>query len=73
MGFFASTPPEPHAVTRAGKGLTCAHCQHDLFHRGEAQLNTQGMTLLGLDWMNRSASYFACANCGHLHWFLDVA
>ncbi|MPY66881.1 hypothetical protein F8S09_09290 [Deinococcus sp. SDU3-2] len=72
MGFFNSPPPEPQPVNRAGKDLTCAHCGHAAFHAGEAQLNTQGLTFLGLDWLNGNADYFACARCGHVHWFLQV-
>ena len=70
MGLFSQDEPAPQAFELAGRRLTCDHCQQDTFFEGEAQLNTQGMTLLGLDWANRSATYFRCATCGKLHWFL---
>jgi hypothetical protein len=38
---------------------------------GPAQLNTAGMTLLNLDWANRSATILACERCGRIEWFLQ--
>jgi hypothetical protein len=32
-------------------------------------LNTAGMTLLGLDWANRTAATLMCDQCGLIHWF----
>lgn len=32
-------------------------------------LNTSTMTLLGLDWANRSAITLMCDRCGLVHWF----
>ena len=39
------------------------------FWKGEAQLNTAGLTFLDLDFLNRSATVLRCVDCGHLEWF----
>jgi len=50
----------------AGKQIFCAHCGTSQFEKGEAQLNTPGLTLLGLDWANRTATVLACARCSRI-------
>jgi len=57
--------------TVAGRRVACPHCGNDRFALGEAQLNTAGMSFIGLDWANRSASTLACSECGHVAWFLQ--
>jgi predicted nucleic-acid-binding Zn-ribbon protein len=54
----------------AGLVVRCPHCGGEEFIEGRAQLNTSGMTLLGLDWANRSAATLACVGCGRVEWFL---
>lgn len=49
--------------------ITCVHCKHDHFHKGNALLNTRGMTFFDLDWLNESATTLTCARCGYIHWF----
>lgn len=49
--------------------VECNHCRKTRFLQGSAMLNTAGMTLLGLDWANRSATTLMCDNCGLIHWF----
>ena len=39
----------------AGRDVRCPHCGADNFDTASALLNTAGLTLLGLDWANRSA------------------
>lgn len=53
-----------------GKLVVCPHCQHDGFTQGQALLNTPGLTFLGLDWANRSATILICKQCGHIEWFM---
>jgi predicted nucleic-acid-binding Zn-ribbon protein len=62
--------PDGERYTVAGKSVTCAHCSHDRFVEGRAQLNTAGMSFLNLDWANRSAATLTCTNCGRIEWFL---
>jgi hypothetical protein len=57
----------------AGKPVRCAHCGHDHFEEGKAQLNTAMMTFLNLDWANQSAVTLACVRCGRIEWFLTDA
>jgi len=49
--------------------IVCQHCQHDHFEKGEALLNTRGLTFFDLDWLNGSAITLACTRCGFIHWF----
>ncbi|MDD5349370.1 MAG: hypothetical protein PHQ12_04080 [Chthoniobacteraceae bacterium] len=55
-----------------GHPLKCPHCGGVSFRREQAQLNTAGMTFLKLDWLNKSADTFICADCGRIEWFLDA-
>lgn len=52
-----------------GELLECTHCRHTEFLKGEALLNTVGMTLLRLDWANQTATTLICDRCGLIHWF----
>jgi hypothetical protein len=72
VGLFST--PEPDTVEIAangGRSLKCLVCGHDRFWQREAQLNTAGMTFLGLDWANASGICVVCANCGFIHWFME--
>jgi predicted nucleic-acid-binding Zn-ribbon protein len=51
--------------------VSCAHCAHDHFVEGRAQLNTAGLTFLNLDWANRTAATLTCTSCGRIEWFLS--
>ena len=59
----------PKQVTYDGLVVKCSHCGEDQFFSSDVLLNTLGLTLLGLEWANRSAEVHACASCGHLEWF----
>jgi predicted nucleic-acid-binding Zn-ribbon protein len=54
-----------------GKRVQCPHCGGNNFDTGKALLNTTGLTLLGLDWANRSAYILICTACGHIDSFLQ--
>lgn len=76
MGFISeykkalNGEPAGETYVVAGKQLVCPHCGNIRFEQGEAQLNTQGLTFLRLDWANRSATIFECTNCGRIEWFV---
>jgi hypothetical protein len=55
----------------AGVQVRCPHCGGENFDTGSALLNTSGMTFLGFDWANRSASLLICTKCSHIDWFLE--
>jgi hypothetical protein len=59
---------ERYAV--AGISVTCRHCTGARFVEGRALLNSAGMTLLNLDWADRSTAILTCTACGHIEWFL---
>ena len=60
---------EAGPLDAAGPAMACHHCQHTGFEQKSVQLNTAGMTLLGLDWANRQATCLICTRCGFIHWF----
>lgn len=49
--------------------LRCQVCGEDEFVERNAQLNTAGMTMMNLDFLNESATCFVCLQCGYVHWF----
>ncbi len=79
MGLLARLKKGARAAARhLGEGefeagdrqVICAVCQHAVFDRGSARLNTAAASLLNLDWANRTAHTLLCANCGHVLWFV---
>lgn len=67
MGFFGGN--EPETVMIGEHELVCPVCGNKLFYHRTTQLNTTGMTFLGLDWANRSAYNHFCSECGYMFWF----
>lgn len=51
-----------------GEGAPCPVCGFRGAVEGSAQLNTRGLTILGLDWLNRGARTESCQRCGHVRW-----
>jgi predicted nucleic-acid-binding Zn-ribbon protein len=60
----------PGQYAAGGHLVVCPQCGGETFEEGKAQLNTSGMSLLNLDWANRSATTLACSHCGRIQWFL---
>ncbi len=54
-----------------GKKVVCYHCGGDSFVSRRVQLNTAVLTFFNMDYLNKSADVYVCADCGHLEWFLD--
>ncbi len=50
--------------TVSGKEFACTFCGNNHFEDGRAQLNSAGMTLAGLDWVDKSAYILVCKDCG---------
>ncbi len=61
---------EVRAVEVSGHKLICPICGGERFAERRSLLNTRGLTFLGLDWANRAAVNYICANCGYIMWFL---
>jgi hypothetical protein len=55
-----------------GHPLRCAHCGHDTFYTRSSLLNTRGLTLLKLDYLDEAAQNYICARCGYIMWFYDL-
>jgi predicted nucleic-acid-binding Zn-ribbon protein len=64
-----SKNPDPGSFSLEGKSVQCPHCDGTQFIAGEAQLNTALMTLIELDWINKTASILTCTSCGQIQWF----
>ena len=62
---------DPERFSVAGVSVKCPHCGGQSFEERSAMLNTPGLTFLGLDWANRSATLLVCTRCGHVSWFLN--
>ncbi len=60
---------EPYEYMSAGKLIECSHCGNVHFVKSATMLNTRGMTLLGLDWANATASTLICTRCSMIQWF----
>ena len=63
--------PGADVLLRSGEPLACLVCREQRFTRREIKLNTTGMTLMDLDWANRSGDGAVCKACGYVHVFLD--
>jgi hypothetical protein len=53
------------------KKCVCSNCGQDKFEVRDVLLNTPGLTFLGLDWANRTASALICINCSKIEWYLN--
>ena len=52
--------------------LTCPVCGHDEFDRRSMLINTSGMTLMGMDWLNDSACALVCQKCKRIQLFAET-
>ena len=55
-----------------GRALQCTHCGGARFTSRSAQLHTAFLSSLDLEFLNKTATVYVCADCGHLEWFLDA-
>jgi hypothetical protein len=62
----------PGQFQAAGRMVTCTHCGGTRFDRREAQFNTSGATMAGLDWMNKSGVALVCETCSLVQWFANA-
>ena len=62
----------PQKVSIENRPVSCCHCGHDEFYYRETLLNTRGMTFLDLQWLNKAAQSYICAQCGYIMWFAEV-
>ena len=62
----------PEQVIKNGKQLICPICSNNTFAVRKVQLNTKGLTFMGLDWLNKNADVYTCSNCGYLYWFAEM-
>ncbi len=52
--------------------ITCPLCGHDEFDRRPMLMNTSGMTLMGMDWLNDSACALVCQKCRRIELFAET-
>jgi len=55
-----------------GKRIICDHCRNEKFWNKRTLMNTPGMTLMGLEFLNKAAETYICTECGHVTWFMLV-
>ncbi|WEK55812.1 MAG: hypothetical protein P0Y55_07135 [Candidatus Cohnella colombiensis] len=53
-----------------GAVVSCPCCHNDTFDKDYRQLNTSGLSFLGLDWANKNATILVCQRCTHISWFM---
>jgi predicted nucleic-acid-binding Zn-ribbon protein len=58
-------------VQVGARKLTCTVCGHQQFHERNSLLNTRAATFFKVDWANKEATNYICAQCGYIFWFLD--
>ena len=56
---------------KRGLKLECVICKNKLFWTRTTLMNTSGMSIIGLDWANKSATNYVCDSCGYVHWFIE--
>ena len=50
--------------------LKCLVCGHGQFHERNSLLNTRAASFFNVDWANKRATNYICAQCGYIFWFL---
>ena len=51
--------------------LTCQICGHKRFYTRKTLMNTVAFSFLNIDWANKKATNYICAQCGYIHWFME--
>jgi len=70
MGFFSKEKKsQPSNLIIQGKKIQCPICDNDQFRDKKILLNTEGMTFLGLDFLNSEATTYTCSRCSHMLYF----
>jgi predicted nucleic-acid-binding Zn-ribbon protein len=57
-------------VEVADRKLACPVCGAQQFHERNSMLNTRLATFFNVDWANKEATNYICAQCGYIFWFL---
>ena len=68
--MFGDKTPLPVEV--GGRALTCQVCGGGGFWRRNVQVSVAAATMFNLDWADRTATCYVCAQCGHIHWFMKA-
>ncbi len=74
VGLKAAAKSLITAPTRFRVGdhsLVCPVCGHDEFNRRSMLMNTSGMTLMNMDWLNDSACVLVCKQCSRIELFAE--
>lgn len=69
----ATTEPEENYNYRVGaRRIICPVCGGDEFDQKSMLINTPGMTLMNLDWLNASACVLVCRQCTRMELFAEA-
>jgi len=69
MGLFKKEKPEADKLVILGKEIKCPICEGDKFRHRSVLLNSPGMSMLGLDWLNKEAATYTCSHCHYMMHF----
>jgi predicted nucleic-acid-binding Zn-ribbon protein len=69
----ATSFTEDHPHFRVGsRRIVCPICGHDEFDQQSMLMNTTGLTLMNLDWLNASACALICRRCTRIELFAEA-
>ena len=64
---------EDHPHFRVGsRRIVCPICRHDKFDQRSMLMNTTGLTMMNLDWLNASACALVCRHCTRIELFAEA-
>jgi predicted nucleic-acid-binding Zn-ribbon protein len=64
----AFTEDRPHYQVGTQR-IVCPICGHDEFNQRSMLMNTIGMTMMNMDWLNDSACVLICRRCTRMELF----
>jgi|SRR5215831_527269 len=64
--------PQSTTLRISGRDIVCSHCSGERFFSRSVLLNTRGLTLVKLDWLNTAATALICRRCGLVQLFYPV-
>ena len=68
----AAASAEGEKFQNGGRDIVCTQCGNDRFRTKQVLLNTRGLTVLNLDWLNHGATALICMRCGLVQLFARV-
>jgi len=64
--------PLGESYAAADRPVICLHCGGQRFTSRSAMLNSRVLTLIDLDWLDRSATALICTKCTEIRFFAEA-